>query len=154
MHPTLAKYVPHYLQVPGCKIRGCLGNITFWEDEEADLLGFRLNHHKSMWNWGQPIEGFYPKRFTKAVLKPYLQCLRPWIVSSNTVQSFFVNKRGLPFSRTGLTVYYARMWVSLVFVGDSSCYISRVVFVSPFTCGACLRAPHFSCPSGSRTAFT
>lgn len=96
------------MQDPGCKIRGCTGNITYWIDEEQDLLGFRLVHHKSMWNWGQAIEGVYPARFTAAVLKPYLKFFRKFIVKQANVQTVFVNRNGQPFSKTGLSIYYSK----------------------------------------------
>lgn len=31
----------HDCQVPGCKFRGCTGNITFWVNEAEDILAFR-----------------------------------------------------------------------------------------------------------------
>lgn len=66
-------------------------------------------HHKSQWNWNQPIEGTFPQRFTRAVLRPYLQAFRPVLVQNRRVQTFYVNNHGQPFSRCGLTSYYHKM---------------------------------------------
>ncbi|KAL4852731.1 hypothetical protein ACK3TF_006203 [Chlorella vulgaris] len=74
--------------VPGCKFKGCVGNITFWMDAEQTRLAFRITHHKSQWSWHQPIEGEFP---------------------SDLTQQFFVNRNGAPFTAAGLTVYYSNM---------------------------------------------
>jgi len=65
-------------------------------------------HHKSQWNWKQPIEGEFPPELT-SVLRPYLQAFRPLLVKNRQVQTFFLNREGLPFTAAGLTVYYSNM---------------------------------------------
>ena len=66
-------------------------------------------HHKNQWNYALAIEGEFPVAFTRDVLKPYVQGMRPHLAKSNRVETFFVNSNGLPFSCAGLTVYYASM---------------------------------------------
>ena len=69
---------------------------------------YRIAHHKSQWNWNQPIEGEFPEVLTR-LFRPYLEAFRPQLVLNRQVQTFFVNGNGQPFTAAGLTVYYSNM---------------------------------------------